>query len=1609
MPPKSFFDNEESAKQESGKINLRKLIDIPMLQELTDELYLATGIPSALITINGEILTGSGWQRICTDFHRRHPEIEKECIKSDIEIRKKLDAGDPFVIYKCPRGLIDSSVPLIIDGEYVANVFTGQLFLEEPDEKTEQFFRETARKYGLDEGEYIKAFKEIPVISEERFKNALAYLTKMTKMLVEIGKSRIAEKKTHDKIKAEGRKFKRLLESTRSVPWELDLETQTFTYFGPQSMEVLGYPVEHWINMDSWAESIHPDDRRKALEFCNSETLAGRDHEFQYRMVKPDGSMIWIEDVVSVISEAGQPKRLAGFMRDITESKLAEEALRSSKKRLQEAQKVAHIGNWEWNLEKQSLMWSDEVFRIFGVMPNAFAPSAEAFEATIHPDDKEDFLQQRAQMLEEKQSACIDHRIILPSGEVRYVQEMTQLLSDENGQVSRVIGTVQDITERKRAEEALKQSEEKYRTYVENSPLGIFIANAEARYIDVNQAACRMLGYTRQELLKLSIPEIASPDLPPEDLESFAELKQSGKIDIETRLRRKDGSDIHIALSAVKLSDDRFMAFCSDITQRKLAEKALQESKETAERYLNIAAEIIISLDTAGNITLLNESGHRLLGYKSGELIGKNWFTTCLPNNIVKDVSIVFDKIMHGEITEVENYENQVITKDGSTKTILWHNSILNDKKGNVTGLLSSGEDITERKQVEEALKESEYRLSSHLQNTPVAVIEWNLDFEVVEWNAAAERIFGYTREEALGRHAAGLIVPESAREHVNGVWSDLLANKGGFHSINENLTRDGQVIICDWNNTPLVDEYGNVFGVASLVQNITERKRIEKALQGSEERLTQMIEHMGTGVAVYEVVDQGNDFIFKTFNASAERITKISREKAIGNRLLKLFPKMDESGLLGALQRTWKTGKAEHLPPFYYKDKDREGWRENRIYKLPSGEVVALFDDVTDRMQSEEALRESLERFRGFDQHSTEGVYRIEITKPVPINLPRTEIVKWINEYAIVGEANDALAQMYGLEPDDMIGKPAIEFAPDYGERAAKVLEKEGYRIINEETKDVDKDGNTLYLLENYHGIVEDGLLTAVWGAQNDITDRKKAEEEIRKLSSIVENSRDFIGIASLEGKVLYLNQAGCEMVGLKGLEEAQTKTIFDFVPADASENMRNKYVPEVFEKGFSSGEGKLKTFDSDRVIDISFSLFTIKEPGKKKPSYLSIIIKDISEQKQLREQLMQASKMESIGQLAGGIAHDFNNLLTTIIGNCSLILSDLDEKEELYEEVKDILTSGMRAADLTRQLLAFSRKQVLEPQVVDPNYLITNLQKMLIRLIGEDIEFILDCKGGIGNIKVDPGQFEQVLVNLTINARDAMLGGGKLVISTSQIASDAPELAKMPEVAKGDYVRISVTDTGFGMTKDIMDRIFDPFYTTKEINQGTGLGLSTVYGVVKQSKGYILANSKVGRGSEFIVVFPVVKEKTSSIKQDTIDIDDSEATGTILLVEDDVDVRRITSRILDRKGYRVIEAETGREALTILKDLKCPVDILVTDVIMPKMSGVELTGRVKQQYPDLKTLYISGYTPDVIANKGLLEDGTPYLKKPFDPMKLLSTIEEILRKGERGDLSIR
>jgi two-component system, cell cycle sensor histidine kinase and response regulator CckA len=531
---------------------------------------------------------------------------------------------------------------------------------------------------------------------------------------------------------------------------------------------------------------------------------------------------------------------------------------------------------------------------------------------------------------------------------------------------------------------------------------------------------------------------------------------------------------------------------------------------------------------------------------------------------------------------------------------------------------------------------------------------------------------------------------------------------------------------------------------------------------------------------------------------------------------------------------------------------------------------------------------------------------------------------------------------------------------------------------------------GSLLLVFRHHLESIERQRLQQISESQNAI---RTSAERYRQLFETV---TDGIMIAGSHGRILEVNEAGCRQLGYSRAEMLGLS--LNDISARSADDIQ-RALRAVREKGHSFYQTAHKCKDG-KTIPIELALTGIEYNGEN--AFLGVA-RDLTERQRIEDerqrlenQLQQAGKMESIGLLAGGVAHDFNNLLTTILGNVELALMDAPPDTPIGEMLQQIQQAGQSAAALTGQLLAFSRRQIIAPRVFDLNDLLSRMQKMLTRLIGEDVRLMMIEGPNLACLKADPGLVEQVIMNLTVNARDAMPNGGDLMIETANGTMDAEFAKRHPGSEPGKYVVLTVTDTGIGIPPELKERIFEPFFTTKPKGRGTGLGLATTYGAVKQSGGYIEVLSETGQGATFKVYFPQAPEQPENASPATEPL--AHGTETLLVVEDDPDVRQIAVRILAQLGYRVLSAANGQEALPLAGRFEGTIHLLVSDVVMPGLNGRQLAEQLLRRRPSMKVLYTSGYTEETIVHRGVLEDGISFLTKPYTPRALGDKVRAVL-----------
>jgi PAS domain S-box-containing protein len=545
-------------------------------------------------------------------------------------------------------------------------------------------------------------------------------------------------------------------------------------------------------------------------------------------------------------------------------------------------------------------------------------------------------------------------------------------------------------------------------------------------------------------------------------------------------------------------------------------------------------------------------------------------------------------------------------------------------------------------------------------------------------------------------------------------------------------------------------------------------------------------------------------------------------------------------------------------------------------------------------------------------------------------------------------------------------------------------------------------KSGEEFYAFGSTTAIhTPDGRLAGFTKVMRDRTEAhlaevalRKAEREARMFVRLVEESREFIGIATPEGAAFFVNAAGRALVGLADMDAVRRTRVLDYFPAREQTRIAEQVLPLVERQGHWSGETVFRHFGTGEEMPVQWNVFAIPDLQTGRPLAIACVSSDLRERKRGEERLAQAQRMEAIGQLAGGIAHDLNNMLTSILGNATFLQRQLEPSDQRYADAVQIGEAAERSATLTRSLLAFARRDMIQPRLLDLPALLRDMSRMLRPVLGENVELDLRVAPGLPPVFVDRSRMEQVVLNLALNARDAMPQGGIVTIHADSVRVDG-EPADLPA---REYVRLSVTDTGVGMDETVRTRVFEPFFTTKGIGEGTGLGLAMVYGSITQAGGTVTVESEPGAGATFHVYLPALRDAGPVEGEAAGASTEARGSETVLIVEDEEAVRALAARTLAKAGYTVLEASNGSEALTILARRGEEIELLVTDVVMPGLGGQELAERVWDSSPGLPVLFMSGYSPDDVIRRGLLHQGAAFLQKPFTPDGLAAQVREVL-----------
>lgn len=1155
---------------------------------------------------------------------------------------------------------------------------------------------------------------------------------------------------------------------------------------------------------------------------------------------------------------------------------------------------------------------------------------------------------------------------------------------DGSGNVMGLIGISRDITESVRDREAVRASEERLRFFVEHVSAPIAMFDRDMRYLHVSRRWLTDYHLVEEDVIGRTHYAIF-PDIP----QRWKDVHQrclAGAVESsdEDRFERADGTVqwIRWEVRPWRRNDGEIggiIIFSEEITARKAIEQALRE-RERLLRIVTGSAHVgLVIVSKRYEYLFANEAYAEIFGLPSTKIVGLR-----VPDVLAAGWSQIkprLDRALSGEHVE---YEMTLPALEGAFASRTF--SVTYEPKASDLGeptVVVVVMDITAQKHSELAIRESEARFRNVFERAATGIGITDTDGKFLMCNPAYCAVLGLTEDELCAANLSDLIHPEDREENMRLLRSLSRGEINGYEIENRFLHKTGLPRWVHKAVSSLRDPEGHVTHLIALVTDVTERRRSDQVLRDSEERLRLALEAGAAGTWTLDArigEASWDDRFHINYGFGSDQ------PRTFETWLGVIHPE-DRARVMERVEKMRHTPGDDRWEIEFRALHPELGIRWHfglgRCERAAAGGIVRLFGidlDVTERKRADQELRESEERYR-------------KLVDVLPAAV-------FINAGGRINFCNPACVRLFGAtEPAQILNKSPFElFHPDQHEiirNRIKDIETLGRDQPGIELKASRLDGRALPVYSVATPIVSEGS-PAILIALTDLSERERSTDLLR---SVLDSVNDAILTIDEHGTVQSTNPATERLFGFCE-REVVGKNVNALMP-EPYRGEHNGYIANYLRTGLRKVIGIGRELEGRRRDGSTFPLeLTVTEFRLDEQRHFTGVVRDITSRKQLEAQLLQAQKMDAVGRLAGGVAHDFNNLLTVINGYSDIVLETLHSDDPQREFVAAIRDSGDRAARLTQQLLAFSRKAVIEPKILDLNELISESGRLLRRLIGEDIALAVLPHSAPVRIKADPGQLEQVVMNLAVNARDAMPTGGRLTIETRDIVIEENDSRSYLGVQPGRYAMIRVADTGTGMSEEVRNKIFEPFFTTKGIGKGTGLGLAVVHGVVEQCGGHIRVESEVGVGTTFSLLFPLVIESTEEVAISGMRIA-SRGTETILFVEDEDAVRAIAKLALTMQGFTVLAASCGSEAMRIAEEHLGTIDLLVTDVVMPEMGGRQVAESVRTHRPGIKVLYMSGYTDDAVFRHGVqLTDA--FVQKPFTPFGLARKVRAVLDESD-------
>ena len=1132
-------------------------------------------------------------------------------------------------------------------------------------------------------------------------------------------------------------------------------------------------------------------------------------------------------------------------------------------------------------------------------------------------------------------------------------------------------------------QDSLRANEQLLRAVFDGAMEAILIADDQGVYVDVNPAACALFGLRREELIGRAVADFTDGV---DAKAAWDRFLAEGSMQGQVRLRAASRSrDVEFRATAHIVSG-RHLSVLRDVTERREAEAALTETELRLQTVISHAPIILFAVDNEGIYTVHEGKGVESVGLRPGQIVGQSVFArqaeTPGANASVRR-ALAGEEVFGPFDVGGRSFDCTVVPVRGAD--------------GVITGITGVAVDVTANRKVEAALRASEARFRGMIENATEGILLIGPQGIVTYASPSTQRILGYAPDAIVGTAVTDWIHADD-RTRIEREMGALVHDPALARVLEFRVRHaDGSARWVEAMGSNMLDDPA----VASLVSNfrdITERKATEIALRESQGLLeeAQRVAHLGSWTSASAPERK------ISWSAECARIFgRAPEDPPTAVEFLQMVHPEDRARVVAASNAADGICETEHrvvLPGGEVRwvqaravIEGRLLWDDAKATAVRDTEgreyrVVGVVQDITERKQAEAALLASELRYRRIVENTSEGVWSYDADGNTTF-------------------MNRRMAEMLRSSVAEALGKPIFTFMDatwrEEGQRRAErraegLAERGEFRLQR-------SDGEALWVSIHADPLHDaEGRYEGTIALVSDITESRREAEARNRLAAIVESSDDAIISRDVGGTITSWNR-GAERLYYWTSGEVLGQPASLMLPPDRL--AEDRAIVERILRGEIVVNYETRRGRKDgSSVEVALNVSSIRD-GKGVIVGCSEIARDLTEQRKAltalrrtEDQLRQAQKMEAIGVLAGGIAHDFNNLLSVILSYSSLVIDELRSPDPIREDLEQIEKAAQRATELTRQLLAFGRQQVLQPAVIDLNHVLHGVNKILSRAVGEDIQVTILPGANLARVHADPGQVEQVILNLVVNARDAMPTGGKLTIETSNALLDASYAAEHPGVVAGAYALLAITDTGMGMDRTTRDRIFEPFFTTKAKGKGTGLGLSTVYGIVQQSGGHIWVYSEPGYGTTFKVYLPATDRTVDEASASVPASPTLHGSETILLVEDDDQVRASSRAILRKFGYNVLEAQNAGEAFLICEQFTAKIHLLLTDVVMPRMSGRQLADRLAPMRAGMRVLFVSGYTEDSIVHHGILDAGIMFLQKPITPEALLRKVRQVL-----------